>query len=109
MLTGRHWVRDVFCKKCNDKVGWMYEFALEEQQKYKEGKVILEKALVRYAQSSKNKSRFYLESVVQIFHLIPIYGDLATHLVTGSFGKVALFNFKEKIKMEMTPLSDSGS
>jgi len=25
----------------------MYEFALEEQQKYKEGKVILEKALVR--------------------------------------------------------------
>jgi len=47
MLTGRHWVRDVFCKKCNDKVGWMYEFALEEQQKYKEGKVILEKALVR--------------------------------------------------------------
>ena len=69
----------------------MYEFALEEQQKYKEGKVILEKALVRYAQSSKNKSRFYLESVVQIFHLIQIYEDLATHLVTGSFGKVALF------------------
>jgi len=47
MLTGRHWVRDVFCKNCNDKVGWMYEFALEDQQKYKEGKVILEKALVR--------------------------------------------------------------
>jgi len=47
MLTGRHWVRDVFCKNCNDKVGWMYEFALEDQQKYKEGKVILEKALVK--------------------------------------------------------------
>ena len=47
MLTGRHWVRDVFCKNCNDKVGWMYEFALEDQQRYKEGKVILEKALVK--------------------------------------------------------------
>lgn len=47
MLTGRHWVRDVFCKNCNDKVGWMYEFALEDAQRYKEGKVILEKALVK--------------------------------------------------------------
>jgi len=47
MLTGRHWVRDVLCKNCNDKVGWMYEFALEDQQRYKEGKVILEKALVK--------------------------------------------------------------
>jgi len=47
MLTGRHWVRDVFCKNCNDKVGWMYEFAMDDAQRYKEGKVILEKALVR--------------------------------------------------------------
>lgn len=47
MLTGRHWVRDVFCKKCNDKLGWMYEFALEENQRYKESRVILEKALIR--------------------------------------------------------------
>ena len=47
MLTGRHWVRDVYCKKCNDKLGWMYEFALEETQRYKEAHVILEKALIR--------------------------------------------------------------
>jgi len=47
MLTGRHWVRDVFCKKCNDKLGWMYEFALEETQRYKESHVILEKALIK--------------------------------------------------------------
>ena len=46
MLTGRHMVRDVSCKRCDQKLGWMYEFATEEQQKYKEGKVILEKALV---------------------------------------------------------------
>ncbi|XP_055354115.1 protein yippee-like 5 [Paramacrobiotus metropolitanus] len=46
MLTGRHFVRDVFCKKCNTKLGWFYEFATEEDQKYKEAKVILERALI---------------------------------------------------------------
>ncbi|KAL5255954.1 hypothetical protein ACHWQZ_G011240 [Mnemiopsis leidyi] len=46
MLTGRHIVRDVSCKKCKSRVGWMYEFATEEQQRYKEGKVILERALI---------------------------------------------------------------
>merc|ERR1712156_82538 len=46
MLTGRHIVRDVTCKKCNTKLGWVYEFATEDQQKYKEGRVILERALV---------------------------------------------------------------
>ena len=39
-------VRDVSCKKCGQKIGWIYEFATEETQRYKEGKVILEKALV---------------------------------------------------------------
>lgn len=33
MLTGRHMVRDVMCKKCKSKLGWMYEFANEESQK----------------------------------------------------------------------------
>ena len=47
MLTGRHWVRDVSCKRCNTKLGWMYELAAEDDQRYKEAKVILEKALVR--------------------------------------------------------------
>lgn len=46
MLTGRHMVRDVFCKNCDTKVGWIYEFATEENQRYKEGRVILERALV---------------------------------------------------------------
>mgnify|MGYP002789946800 CR=1 FL=1 len=46
MLTGRHFVRDVSCKKCSVKLGWMYEFACDEQQKYKEGRVILERALI---------------------------------------------------------------
>ncbi|XP_052869254.1 protein yippee [Anopheles bellator] len=46
MLTGRHMVRDVMCKNCKAKLGWMYEFATEETQKYKEGRVILEHALI---------------------------------------------------------------
>ncbi|XP_033637147.1 protein yippee-like 5 [Asterias rubens] len=46
MLTGRHIVRDVFCKNCDSKLGWIYEFATEESQRYKEGKVILERALI---------------------------------------------------------------
>ncbi|XP_014206168.1 protein yippee-like 5 [Copidosoma floridanum] len=46
MLTGRHIVRDVSCKNCNSKLGWMYEYAHEKSQEYKEGKVILERALI---------------------------------------------------------------
>ncbi|XP_070494038.1 protein yippee [Chironomus tepperi] len=46
MLTGRHMVRDVMCKNCKNKLGWMYEFATEESQRYKEGRVILEHALI---------------------------------------------------------------
>ncbi|KAG8179694.1 hypothetical protein JTE90_025650 [Oedothorax gibbosus] len=46
MLTGRHMVRDVSCKCCDTKLGWIYEFATEENQRYKEGRVILEQALV---------------------------------------------------------------
>jgi len=47
MLTGRHMVRDISCKNCDAKLGWIYEFATEETQRYKEGRVILERALVR--------------------------------------------------------------
>ncbi|XP_037937483.1 protein yippee [Teleopsis dalmanni] len=50
MLTGRHMVRDVMCKNCNNKLGWMYEFATEDNQKYKEGRVILEYALISEAE-----------------------------------------------------------
>lgn len=46
MLTGRHFVRDVFCKKCAVKLGWIYEFATDDSQRYKEGRVILERALI---------------------------------------------------------------
>ncbi len=56
MLTGRHLVRDVMCMVCDAKLGWMYEFAMDEAQRYKEGKVILEKALVREVDGSPEPS-----------------------------------------------------
>ncbi|KAL1129763.1 hypothetical protein AAG570_012707 [Ranatra chinensis] len=46
MLTGRHMVRDVSCKNCEAKLGLIYEFATEENQRYNEGRVILERALI---------------------------------------------------------------
>ncbi|KAH8287146.1 hypothetical protein KR054_003830 [Drosophila jambulina] len=56
MLTGRHMVRDVMCKNCGAKLGWMYEFATEESQKYKEGRVILEYALVTEAEGFQSEA-----------------------------------------------------
>ena len=47
LVTGRHVVRDVFCLKCHVKLGWSYDFAFKEQEKYKEQKTILELAKIR--------------------------------------------------------------
>ncbi|CAB3409177.1 unnamed protein product [Caenorhabditis bovis] len=46
MLTGLHYVRDIFCLNCDVKLGWMYEMALVDTERYKEGAVILEKKLI---------------------------------------------------------------
>ncbi|CAJ0937326.1 unnamed protein product, partial [Mesorhabditis belari] len=46
MMTGKHVVRDVECGKCKNRLGWMYEFAYSEDQRYKEKQVILEKSLI---------------------------------------------------------------
>ncbi|XP_033103017.1 protein yippee-like 5 [Anneissia japonica] len=56
MLTGRHMVRDVSCKKCDAKLGWIYEFATEENQRYKEGRVILERALITESEGMEENS-----------------------------------------------------
>ncbi|EFJ15411.1 hypothetical protein SELMODRAFT_100523 [Selaginella moellendorffii] len=46
LMTGLHTVADIFCQQCQEILGWKYERAYEESQKYKEGKFILEKAKV---------------------------------------------------------------
>lgn len=40
--TGTHAVADIFCSNCNTLIGWKYEKAFVESQKYKEGKYIIE-------------------------------------------------------------------
>ncbi|CAL8069195.1 unnamed protein product [Calicophoron daubneyi] len=44
LLTGIHFVADVYCACCNNMIGWKYERAFEPSQRYKEGKVIVELA-----------------------------------------------------------------
>ncbi|THD26448.1 Protein yippee [Fasciola hepatica] len=44
LLTGIHFVSDVFCACCSVMLGWRYERAFEASQRYKEGKVIVELA-----------------------------------------------------------------
>mmetsp|Transcript_34479 Transcript_34479/g.76614 ORF Transcript_34479/g.76614 Transcript_34479/m.76614 type:complete len:113 (-) Transcript_34479:1363-1701(-) len=46
LITGLHTVADIYCTCCNTVLGWKYEHAFEETQKYKEGKFIIEKAKV---------------------------------------------------------------
>jgi len=42
LLTGLHHVADIFCQRCKTTLGWKYEHAYENSQKYKEGKYIIE-------------------------------------------------------------------
>lgn len=44
--TGSHAVADIFCETCAKTLGWKYEKAYVEAQKYKEGKFIIELAHV---------------------------------------------------------------
>lgn len=46
LITGLHTIADVSCCDCNQVLGWKYERAYEENQKYKEGKYILEKSKI---------------------------------------------------------------
>ena len=46
LMTGLHTVADVYCSDCHEVLGWKYERAYEESQKYKEGKYVLEKAKI---------------------------------------------------------------
>jgi len=42
LITGLHTVCDIFCSYCESPLGWKYEAAYEESQKYKVGKFIIE-------------------------------------------------------------------
>ncbi|KAH7435256.1 hypothetical protein KP509_06G056300 [Ceratopteris richardii] len=55
MTTGMHIVADIFCICCCQNVGWKYESAFDEAQKYKEGKFILERlnSFQKFSRSSR--------------------------------------------------------
>jgi len=48
MATGKHLIQFAYCKDelCGRKLGWKYILAEREDQKYKEGMVVLERCLI---------------------------------------------------------------
>lgn len=46
LITGLHTVCDIHCNNCLSILGWKYERAYEVDQKYKEGKTILERKTI---------------------------------------------------------------
>ncbi|KAF4315689.1 hypothetical protein BBO99_00008561 [Phytophthora kernoviae] len=47
LMTGMHTIGDVLCSQCDFVLGWKYIKAMESSQKYKEGKFIMEQAVVQ--------------------------------------------------------------
>ncbi|KAL3672459.1 hypothetical protein V7S43_001758 [Phytophthora oleae] len=47
LMTGMHTIADVLCSQCGFVLGWKYVKAMESSQKYKEGKFIMEQAVVQ--------------------------------------------------------------
>ena len=44
LRTGPHTISSIFCSNCMFEIGWKYDHAFLEREKYKEGRTILEKA-----------------------------------------------------------------
>jgi hypothetical protein len=53
MTTGRHLIRELYCACCDQEVGWTYVRAFEQDQKYKEGKFIIEHAYILEADNTE--------------------------------------------------------
>lgn len=52
MTTGRHIVRSIRCAVCKYLCGWTYVKSFELDQKYKEGKFVIELAYMRQRDNS---------------------------------------------------------
>ncbi|EKC99611.1 hypothetical protein A1Q2_06030 [Trichosporon asahii var. asahii CBS 8904] len=66
MRTGKHTVRDVFCGVCDEILGWRYDYAFELEQKYKEGKFILECELITERPESKARDPVFRPRIEEI-------------------------------------------
>ena len=49
-------VADIYCNACDTRLGWKYVEAFEESQKYKEGRFILEKAMIIKEEELRRRS-----------------------------------------------------
>lgn len=47
MTTGLHTIRDMYCGRCNQYVGWRYDKAEHEAESYKIGKFLMEGEMLR--------------------------------------------------------------
>jgi len=43
----KDFIRDVFCKVCTTKLGWIYEFISDKSKQFKEGKIVIEKRFLK--------------------------------------------------------------
>jgi len=44
LVSGAHKVADLRCTMCNNLLGWIYLHAKDQNQKYKEGRILFEKS-----------------------------------------------------------------
>jgi hypothetical protein len=66
MTTGRHIVRDISCRQCDQIVGWKYDKAYETQEQYKENKFILEaELLVQVCSRQETASAYAVRAAAQ--------------------------------------------
>ena len=56
----------VFCKKCNTDIGWMYEYTKNDDQRYKEGKFVLEVECLTSERAEKFHGRKICLSVMKV-------------------------------------------
>ena len=88
MLTGMHKVRDVFCKSCHTRIGWFYEYAVDEPQRYKEGKTILEKALISLSDAFPQQHHQQHHQHHQHQHIPPSAAALAAPAAGAGSGAI---------------------
>ncbi|PIA32182.1 hypothetical protein AQUCO_04500050v1 [Aquilegia coerulea] len=72
LMTGKHTISDIFCNGCCTDLGWKYETAYEEAQKYKEGKFILEKSHLYDAQTFFLSTKAY-EQQICMFNSVNVF------------------------------------
>jgi len=56
LRSGMYIIADLFCVCCYQKLGWIYDYATADDQKYKEEKVVLERSLINLHNPDASRS-----------------------------------------------------